>query len=121
MNKIETREDLKNYLKNSDCETTFIKFGATWCGPCKAIAPVIKSLNEQCTKANKVFNYIDLDVDECTDLYAFMKQKKMIRGIPVMFCYKKTRYEDSTFYVPIDSVVGASVSDVVNFYRRNIL
>ena len=117
---IETREDLKKYLSNTTVENTFIKFGATWCGPCKAIAPTIKSLNEQCAKANKVLNFIDLDVDQCTDLYAFMKQKKMIRGIPVIFCYKKSKYDDSTFYVPADSVVGASVPDVVNFYRRNI-
>jgi len=117
---IEKRDDLKHYLKHAPTEITFIKFGASWCRPCQMIAPTIKSLNEQVFKAKKEMTYIDLDVDQCSDLYAFMKQKKMIRGIPVMFCYKKTRYEDSTFYVPIDSVVGASVSDVVNFYRRNI-
>jgi len=118
--KLETRDDLKNYLKNTTTETTFIKFGATWCKPCQMIAPVIKSLNEQVIKANKVLCYIDLDVDQCSDLYAFMKQKKMVRGIPVILCYKKSQYNDDTFYVPSDSITGASTQDVVNFYRRNI-
>jgi thioredoxin 1 len=118
--KIETREDLKNFLKNSENEITFIKYGATWCKPCQMIAPTIKSLNEQVVKAKKTINYIDLDVDECSDLYAFMKQKKMVRGIPVIMCYKKSQYNDNTFYVPVDSVTGASVQDVVNFYKRNI-
>lgn len=118
--KIETREDLKNFLKNSENEITFIKYGATWCKPCQMIAPTIKSLNEQVVTAKKIINYIDLDVDNCSDLYAFMKQKKMVRGIPVIMCYKKSQYTDNTFYAPVDSVTGASVSDVVNFYRRNI-
>jgi thioredoxin 1 len=118
--KIETREDLKNFLKNTETEVTFIKYGATWCKPCQMIAPIIHSLNEQVIKAKKVINYIDLDVDQCSDLYAFMKQKKMVRGIPVIMCYKKSQYNDNTFYAPVDSVTGASVNDVVNFYRRNI-
>ena len=118
--KIETREDLKNFLKNTETEVTFIKYGATWCKPCHMIAPTIQALNEQVKKANININYIDLDVDKCSDLYAFMKQKKMVRGIPVIMCYKKSQYNDDTFYAPSDSVTGASTQDVVNFYRRNI-
>ncbi len=116
---IETRDDLKTYLKNSD-ETTFIKFGASWCKPCQMISPTIQSLNHQVLKAKKQLTYIDLDVDKCSDLYAFMRTKKMVRGIPVIMCYKKSQYNDDTFYVPVDSVTGASVQDVVNFYKRNI-
>ena len=117
---LETREDLKNFLKNTNIEITFIKFGASWCKPCQMIAPIIKSLNEQVVKAKKTINYIDLDVDKCSDLYAFMKQKKMVRGIPVIMCYKKSQYNEDSFYAPTDSVTGASTTDVVNFYRRNI-
>jgi thiol-disulfide isomerase/thioredoxin len=117
--KIETRDDLKQYLKNSD-ETTFIKFGASWCKPCQIIAPTIKSLNEQVIKAKKQLTYIDLDVDKCSDLYAFMRQKKMVRGIPIIMCYKKSQYNEDIFYAPSDSITGASVQDVVNFYKRNI-
>ena len=116
---IETRDDLKNYLKTIDSETTFIKFGATWCKPCQMSAPTIKSLNEQVLKAKKKLNYLDLDVDKCSDLYAFMRQKKMVKGIPVIFCYKKSQYNDETFYAPSDSVTGSSIPDVVNFYKRN--
>lgn len=120
LNHLETRDDLKIFLKNTLVETTFIKFGASWCKPCHMIAPTIKSLNEQVIKANKIINFIDLDVDHCSDLYSFMKTKKMVRGIPVIMCYKKSQYNDDAFYAPCDSVTGASVSDVVNFYRRNI-
>ena len=117
---IETREDLKNFLKNTKIEITFLKFTATWCKPCQMIGPTIKSLNEQVVKAKKIINFIELDVDKCSDLYAFMKQKKMVRGIPVIMCFKKSQYNDDTFYVPSDSFTGASIQDVVNFYKRNI-
>jgi len=117
---IETRDDLKNFLKNTTVDTTIIKFGATWCKPCQMIAPTIKSLNEEVIKAKKIINYIDLDVDKSSDLYAFMRQKKMVRGIPIIMCYKKSQYNDDSFYAPSDSVTGASVPDVVNFYKRNI-
>ena len=45
--KIEKRDDLKDYLKNNECELTFIKFGASWCKPCHMIAPTIKTINER--------------------------------------------------------------------------
>ena len=118
--KLESRDDLKIFLKNTTIETTFIKYGASWCKPCHMIAPTIQSLNEQVLKANKVLNYIDLDVDQCSDLYSFLKKNKMARGIPVIMCYKKSQYNDDSFYAPSDSVTGASINDVVNFYRRNI-
>lgn len=117
---METREDFKNCLKNSECETTIIKFGATWCNPCQKIKPALKALNDECKRLNKVYNFIDVDVDECPDIYAFLKQKKMVRGIPVLFCYKKSQYSESSFYAPCDSITGASIPDIVNFYRRNI-
>ena len=50
-----------------------IKFGATWCGPCKVIENQVHTLmnmmpnNVQC---------IIVDVDECVDLYSFLKTKK---------------------------------------------
>jgi hypothetical protein len=71
-------------------------------------------------KAKKEMTYIDLDVDQCSDLYSFMKQKKMVKGIPVIMCYKKSQYKDDTFYIPSDSFTGASPQDIVNLYRRNI-
>jgi thiol-disulfide isomerase/thioredoxin len=117
---IEKRDDLKHYLKNAPTEISFIKFGASWCRPCQMIAPTIKSLNEQVFKAKKEMTFIDLDVDQCSDLYAFMKQKKMVKGIPVIMCYKKSEYKDDTFYIPSDSFTGASPQDIVNLYRRNI-
>lgn len=63
-----------------------IKMGATWCGPCKKIKPVVDAFF-----ASSPDNVIccEIDVDESFDLYAYYKNKKMVNGIPVILCYKK--------------------------------
>ena len=56
----------------------------------------------------------DLDVDECDDLYAMMKSKRMVNGIPVILCYKK----GNTSYIPDDSVTGADPGMLAAFFQR---
>ena len=50
-----------------------VKLGATWCGPCKKIAPIVEAFFASSPK-NVVC--ADIDVDESVDLYAFLKAKK---------------------------------------------
>jgi len=63
-----------------------LKFGADWCGPCKLIEEDVKIFFN--TIPNNVQCGI-LDIDECFDLYAFLKSKKVINTIPAILCYKK--------------------------------
>jgi|LauGreDrversion4_2_1035121.scaffolds.fasta_scaffold01559_14 thioredoxin 1 len=49
-------------LKDSD-KLLLVKFGASWCGPCKQIKPHLKKIAE--TKNNIIV--IDIDVDEAQD------------------------------------------------------
>lgn len=88
-----------------------IKLGATWCGPCKKIAPALEGFFA--TSPDNVL-CADLDVDECDDLYAMMKSKKMVNGIPVVLCYKK----GNTSYIPDDSVTGADPAKLSAFFHR---
>jgi thioredoxin 1 len=88
-----------------------IKFGATWCGPCKKIAPLVEGFF--LTSPQNVV-CADIDVDESFDLYAFLKGKRMIDGIPAIFCYKK----GTTTWIPDDSVVGADPVALDAFFKR---
>lgn len=88
-----------------------IKFGAKWCGPCKRIKQVVHGFF-----ASSPENVLccDIDVDECVDVYSFLKSKKMVNGIPVMLCYKK----GNVSFIPDDSVIGADPVQLDAFFRR---
>jgi thiol-disulfide isomerase/thioredoxin len=88
-----------------------VKLGATWCGPCKKIKPVVDAFF-----ASSPDNVVccEIDVDESFDLYAYLKSKKMVNGIPVMLCYKK----GNTSFIPNDSVTGADPGSLDSFFKR---
>jgi len=88
-----------------------IKLGATWCGPCKKIAPVIEAFFA--SSPNNVV-CADIDVDENVDLYACLKSMRMVNGIPVILMYKR----GNVSFVPDDSVTGANPSDLDSFFKR---
>lgn len=115
---IKTREDLKNHLMNTTYSTTILKFTATWCGPCKTIAPAIKSLLEHYKDKN--FEYIEIDVDESFDLYAFFKKQKMVNGIPTVISFKKQEFTPDMYWVPYKAFTGASPNDVAMFFKLSL-
>ena len=88
-----------------------IKMGATWCGPCHKIKPVVDAFF-----ASSPDNVIccEIDVDECFDLYAFFKSKKMVNGVPVIMCYK----QGNTSFIPDDSITGADPVELDKFFKR---
>ena len=53
------------------------KFGAEWCAPCKMIKKYIDNVSLVLPANETIFIY-NVDVDECFDLYAYLKQKKMV-------------------------------------------
>ena len=88
-----------------------VKLGASWCGPCKQIAHIVEAFF-----ASSPPNVIcaDIDVDHSIDLYAYLKQKKMVNGIPVMLMYAK----GNVSFAPNDSVTGADPGQLDAFFKR---
>jgi thioredoxin 1 len=72
-----TRQELKNHVKKHD--VVIVKFKAEWCGPCKKVAPHIKSLMEQF----KDINYVEVDVDNGNNIASYLR----IRTIPTIISY----------------------------------
>jgi len=106
----ESRDEFMNLMKVNP-GLVIVKLGATWCGPCKAIAHIVEAFF-----ATSPPNVIcaDIDVDESIDLYAYLKQRKMVNGIPVMLMYKK----GNVSFAPDDSVTGADPAQLDAFFKR---
>lgn len=105
-----TRQSFMDLLKVNP-GLIIIKFGATWCVPCKKIKP---ALNTFFASSPPDVVCVEIDVDECFDLYAFLKSKRMINGIPAILCYKK----DNLTFVPDDSVTGIDDKELKLFFQR---
>ncbi len=74
-----TKENYKEIVENAACPV-LIDFWATWCGPCKMIAPVI----EQVAKDRKDIKVCKVNVDEEEELAV----KFGIQSIPTLVLIK---------------------------------
>jgi thioredoxin 1 len=86
-----------------------IKFGAEWCGPCKQIASLVNSRMAQFPETIKG---AVIDIDDNFDIYALLKSKRVVNGVPVILCYKK----GNLTVVPDNVVVGADVAQINAFF-----
>lgn len=67
----------------SAAKLTVVDFFATWCGPCKAIAPHFANLAAQKTNVN----FVKVDVDKSRDI----AQQYQIRAMPTFIFFKNGR------------------------------
>ena len=75
-------------------------FSATWCGPCKMLAPVIEEAERQFEGKCKIVN---IDVDESSDL----AQRFGIMAVPTVITFKDGKQVDAfSGYQPLAQVVS---------------
>ena len=109
---IENVKEFTDYL-HSNPGIIIIKFGADWCKPCKTIETQVHEWFHSMPENVQCFL---LDVDESFELYAFLKTKKMVNGVPALLRYDSGNVN----YIPSDIFLGADKNGIDAFFQRCI-
>lgn len=113
INGIESIPEFYNILQNNK-RAVILKFGAEWCAPCRKIENFVHTWFEYIETNHPDIQLIYIDVDESFEIYAHLKTKKMIQGIPAMLAY----YPGNTSYVFDEAVSGTDENAIRLFFEE---
>jgi len=97
-------EQFNSEAKNSG--VAVVDFSATWCGPCRMLAPVVEAVSEEL--AGKV-DFYNVDVDECGDLAAEYR----VMSVPCLVMMKKGEFVSQ-------SIGFRPQADIANWIQSNL-
>lgn len=96
-----TEQNFDEILANNP--VVMVDFGATWCGPCKALAPIVDEIanefGDRCAVGKA-------DVEECTAIAA----RYHIRNVPTVLFFKNGELKDKS----VGLVQKATLTDKIN-------
>lgn len=96
MAKIVNTANFRGTVEESN-NVVVVDFFATWCGPCKMLAPVFDTLSEELTDAD----FVKVDIDQSLEL----AQKFGITTVPTMMIFKDGKVVDTLVgFMPKDNL-----------------
>ena len=98
---VQNKEQFESEISKGKC---LVDFYATWCGPCKMLAPVIEELDK--TDRLNGATVLKIDCDECRDLAAEYR----IQAIPTLMLFEDKK-------VVKTSMGFLNENDLMNFVK----
>ena len=83
--------DSTNFEQEVNDGVVVVDFFATWCGPCKMLAPIFEQLSVEMKDDAK---FVKVDIDKSLEI----ARKYMISSVPTMMIFKDGK--------PVDTMVG---------------
>lgn len=83
--------DSTNFEQEINDGIVVVDFFATWCGPCKMLAPIFEQLSVEMKDDAK---FVKVDIDKSLEI----ARKYMISSVPTMMIFKDGK--------PVDTMVG---------------
>jgi len=80
VNEIKNSQQFEQEVLNS-ANPVFVDFWVEWCGPCRAVSPVVEDLSSE---YNDKVNFVKVNVDENSEL----AQKYNVFSIPTLAIFK---------------------------------
>ncbi|KAI1821663.1 thioredoxin-like protein [Xylaria intraflava] len=102
---IPTKKDFEEAVKTHS--TVFVDAYATWCGPCKAISPLIAKMSEE-ERFKDVF-FAKIDVDDLPDV----SQELGITAMPTFVLFKDGKQVE-------EKVIGAIPREIEAFLVKQL-
>lgn len=90
--------DNNNFESEVENGVVIVDFFATWCGPCKMLAPVFEELGNEMTDSAK---FVKVDIEQSMDI----ARKFMVSTVPTMMIFKDGK--------PVETMVGFMPKDAI--------
>ena len=100
-----TDELFDSVVMNSELPV-LVDFSATWCGPCRALEPVMKELSDEYEGKVKI---VKCDVEECQDSAA----RFGVMNIPYLAFIKKGELVDSNLGAAPKRIIAEKIDKLI--------
>lgn len=98
-------EEFKKVLEEN--ENVVIKFSAEYCGPCKALKPILDDLSTQyCDKVK----FVEIDVENSDELTSEYK----VRNVPTILYIKNGEVKDKLVGTVNKQVLTDKITNLIN-------